>query len=198
TRRGISASPSLSALVSRTGSRACQRGWGNAEGAGKGGGERGGRGVAKPGRDLGDRVALPLAPGGLVPLENRIRLLACGSVAASGGSAVLVDQPVQYGFSVDSLGIEVHGGDAGTFAVPAGNLLADALMRPGHVVVPLVLDQDSAQMRLTEDQHAVEEFAAQGAEEAFAGRVHPGSLDGGPQDPGAGGLEDGVEGLGEV
>jgi hypothetical protein len=30
-------------------------------------------------------------------------------------------------------------------------------------------------MRLTEDQHAVEELAAQGAEEAFAGRVHPGA-----------------------
>jgi len=28
-----------------------------------------------------------------VPLENRIRLLACGFVVASGGSAVFVDQP---------------------------------------------------------------------------------------------------------
>jgi hypothetical protein len=68
------------------------------------------------------------------------------------------------------------------------------LMRPGRVVVDLVLDQDRAQMRLAEDQHAVEELAAQGTEEAFAGRVHPGSLNGSPQDPGAGGLEDGVEG----
>jgi len=37
-----------------------------------------------------------------VPLENRIRLLACGFVMASGGLAVFVDQPVQYGFSADS------------------------------------------------------------------------------------------------
>jgi hypothetical protein len=34
-------------------------------------------------------------------------LLACGFVVASGGSAVFVDQPVQYGFSADSLDIEV-------------------------------------------------------------------------------------------
>jgi hypothetical protein len=71
-------------------------------------------------------------------------------------------------------------------------------MRPGRVVVDLVLGQDGAQVRLAENHHPVEELAAQRAEEAFAGRVHPGSLDSGPQDPDAGGLEDGVEGLGEV
>jgi hypothetical protein len=31
-------------------------------------------------------------------------------------------------------------------------------------------------MSLAEDQHAVEEFAAQGADEAFADRVHAGNL----------------------
>jgi len=67
----------------------------------------------------------------------------------------------------------------------AGNPLGDALMRPGRVVVDLVFDQDRAQMRLAEDEHAPEELAAQGTEEAFAGRVHPGSLNGGPQDPDA-------------
>jgi len=66
------------------------------------------------------------------------------------------------------------------------------------ILLGLVLDQDGAQMCLTEDQHAVEELAAQGTEEAFAGCVHPGSLDSGLQDPGAVCLEDGVEGLGEV
>ena len=58
--------------------------------------------------------------------------------------------------------------------------------------------RDGAQVRLTEDQHVVEELAAQGADEAFAGRVHARSLDGGAQDSGAGGLEDGLKGLGEV
>jgi hypothetical protein len=53
-------------------------------------------------------------------------------------------------------------------------------------------------VRLTEDQHVVEELAAQGADEALAGRVHARSLDGGAQDSGAGGLEDGLKGLGEV
>ena len=53
-------------------------------------------------------------------------------------------------------------------------------------------------MLLADDQHAVEEFAAQGADEAFAGRIHPGSLHGCAQYPGAVCLENGVEGLGEV
>jgi len=66
----------------------------------------------------------------------------------SGGSAVFVDQPVQDGFSADSLDIEVDCCDAGNFALIAGNLLGNALMRPGRVVVDLVLDQDGAQMRL--------------------------------------------------
>ncbi len=75
----------------------------------------------------------------LVPLENRILLLVCGLVVASGGSAVFIDQTVQYGFSANSLDIEVGCGDAGNFAFAAGNSLVDALMRPGHVVVDLVL-----------------------------------------------------------
>jgi len=133
-----------------------------------------------------------------VPLENRIRLLACGLVMASGGLAVFVDQPVQYGFSADSVDIEVDCSDAGNIALIAGNPLGDALMRPARVVVDLVLDQDGAQVHLTGDQYAVEELAAQGTEEAFAGRVHPGSLDSGLQDPGAVCLKDGVEGPGEV
>ena len=53
-------------------------------------------------------------------------------------------------------------------------------------------------MLLAEDQDAVEELAAQGAGEAFAGRIHPRSLNGAPENPGADSLEDGVEGLGEV
>jgi hypothetical protein len=44
----------------------------------------------------------------------------------------------------------------------------------GRVVVQLVFGQDGAQVCLAEDQHAVEELAAQGADGAFAGRVGPG------------------------
>ncbi len=53
-------------------------------------------------------------------------------------------------------------------------------------------------MALPEDQQAVEQLTAQGANEAFADRVHPRRLDGDAQDPGAGGLEDGVERGSEV
>ena len=76
--------------------------------------------------------------------------------------------------------------------------LGDALVRPGRVVVRLVFGQDGAQVCLAEDQDTVEDFAAQGADEAFAGCVHARRLDGGAQDRGAGGLEDGVEGRSEV
>jgi hypothetical protein len=53
-------------------------------------------------------------------------------------------------------------------------------------------------MALPEDQHAVGKLSAQGADEAFADRVYPRSLDGGVQDSGAGGLEDDVERGSEV
>jgi hypothetical protein len=70
-------------------------------------------------------------------------LLACGFVVASGGSAVFVDQPVvQYGFSADSLDIEVDCRDAGNLAVTVRNPLGHALMWAGSVAVDLVLDQD--------------------------------------------------------
>jgi hypothetical protein len=53
-------------------------------------------------------------------------------------------------------------------------------------------------VRLAEDQHAVQRLAAQGADEAFADRVHPRRLDSAAQDPGPGGLEYGVERAGKV
>jgi hypothetical protein len=111
---------------------------------------------------------------------------------------VFVDQAVEDGFSADPFGARIGCGDAGNVTFAVGDALRDVLVRPGRVVVGLVLGQDGAQMRLTEDQHAIEELAAQGTEEAFAGRVHLGSLDSGLQDPGAVCLEDGVEGPGEV
>jgi hypothetical protein len=42
---------------------------------------------------------------------------------------VFVDQPVRYGYPADSLDIEVDCRNAGSFALMAGNPLADALMR---------------------------------------------------------------------
>jgi hypothetical protein len=44
-------------------------------------------------------------------------------------------------------------------------------------------------MALAEDQNAVEELSAQGTDEPLAGCVHARCLDGGAQDPGAGGLK---------
>ena len=97
-------------------------------------------------------------------------------------------------FSADLLCVDVGHGGAGSVKSVVGNALAHVLVRPGGVVMRLVSGQDSAQMSLAEDQHAVEEFAAQDADEAFADRVHARRLDSGPQDPAASCLENGVEG----
>jgi hypothetical protein len=43
-------------------------------------------------------------------------------------------------------------------------VLGDALVLPGLVVVRLVFGQDGAQMSFAEDQRAVRELAAQGAD----------------------------------
>jgi hypothetical protein len=64
----------------------------------------------------------------------------------SGGSHVLVDQAVEDGFSVDRLVVEVCSCDAGRVAFAVGNVLGDALVWPGGVVVRLVFGQDGAQM----------------------------------------------------
>jgi hypothetical protein len=74
-----------------------------------------------------------------VLLENRIRLLACGLVVASGGVRVFVDQAVEDGFSVDLPDAGV--GDSGPRSIASGigDALGDALVRPGGVVVNLVL-----------------------------------------------------------
>ena len=90
-----------------------------------------------------------------------------------------------------------HGG-AGSVTFVVGDVLCDALVRPGSVVARLIFRQNGAQVRLAEDQHPVQKLATQGADEALADRVHPGCLDGGDEDSGAGGLEDGVQRRGEV
>ena len=116
----------------------------------------------------------------------------------SGRACVLVDKAAEDRFSTDLLCVDVGHGAADTIAFVVGNVLGDALVRPGGVVMRLISGQDGMQVLLAEDQHAIQELAAQGADQALADRVHPRSLDGGAQDPGAGGLEDGVEGCGEV
>ena len=63
---------------------------------------------------------------------------------------------------MDSSVAEIGNGDVATVMLAVGDALADALVRPGRVVVHLVFSQDGAQVRLAEDQHAVEEFSAQG------------------------------------
>jgi hypothetical protein len=130
----------------------------------------------RPARAAAGCCMADMAGPGVVPLENRILLLACGFVVRSRGLVVFVDQAISTG-SADSLSIEVGWGVAQDFALTTGNPLVDALMRPGHVVVNLVFGQDGMQMRCAEDQHAVEDLATQSGEEAFAGRVHPGSRD---------------------
>jgi hypothetical protein len=77
-----------------------------------------------------------------VPLENAIRLLSCASSFVR-RLGVFVDEAAQDRFSVDLLRIEAGGGGAGLLVCPVRDALVDALVRPGAVVVRLVLGQDS-------------------------------------------------------
>src|SRR5579875_4084051 len=116
----------------------------------------------------------------------------------SGGARVFVDQAAQDGFPEDPSAVKVGNCEVAAVVFTVGDALGDALVRPGRVVVHLVFAQDGTQMAFPEDQHAVRELTAQGTDEALADRVHPRSPDGRAQDPGAGGLEDGVERGSEV
>src|ERR1039458_3420220 len=109
-----------------------------------------------------------------------------------GGIRVFVDQAAQDGFSADLSCVDVGHGGAGSATFIVRDALGDALM-PGGVVVHLVFGQDRVQMPAAEDQHPVQYRSAQGADEAFAGRIHARRLDSGTQDPGTSGLEHGVE-----
>ena len=53
-----------------------------------------------------------------------------------------VDQATQDGFPADVLSIDAGHGGAGSVRFVAGDTLGDALVRPGRVVVHLVLGQD--------------------------------------------------------
>ena len=132
-----------------------------------------------------------------VPLENRIRPVTCGSQESS-GARIFIDQAVEDRPSVDPFGVKVGRGGAGRVTIVVGDVLRDALVRSGRVVVRLISGQNGAQMRLAQDQHPVKYLPAQGIGEAFADRVHAGSLDSGAQDPDAGGFEDGVERAAQV
>ena len=61
---------------------------------------------------------------------------------------------------MDPCGVEVGQGEAGGVTIPVGDMLSDALVRPGDVVALLILREDAAQVRLAEDQRPVEDFAA--------------------------------------
>jgi hypothetical protein len=86
-----------------------------------------------------------------VPLENAIRSGELRVVGGSGGVRVLVDQPAEDSSSVDPSGVEVGQGGAGLVAIAVRDLLFDALVRTGGVVVRLVLREYGAQVRLAED-----------------------------------------------
>jgi hypothetical protein len=79
-----------------------------------------------------------------------------------------------------------------------GSGLAEGAVRPVIVVVELVLAKGGRGVALVDDQDAVEELAADGADEAFGNGVGPRCphrrLDDGDVD----GCEDGVEGRGEL
>ena len=72
---------------------------------------------------------------------------------------------------MDPFAVEVGNSEVAAVVFAVGDALGDALVRPSRVVMHLVLGQDGAQVRLAENQQAVEEFPAQGADDPLADRV---------------------------
>ena len=66
---------------------------------------------------------------------------------------------------MDPFAVEVGNGEVATVVFAVGGVLGDALVRPSRVVMRLVFGQDGAQVGLPEDQHAIQELTAQGADE---------------------------------
>jgi hypothetical protein len=62
---------------------------------------------------------------------------------------------------VDPSAVAAGNGEVTAVVSAVGDALGDALVRPGRVVVHLVISQDGAQMAFPEDQHAVQELTAQ-------------------------------------
>jgi hypothetical protein len=98
----------------------------------------------------------------------------CGSFVRQ-AACVLVDQATQDRFSADLSCVDDGHGGSGNVRLVVGDALGDALVRSGGVVVHLVVGQDGSQVCLAEDQDPVEELSAQGADQAFAGRVMRGA-----------------------
>jgi hypothetical protein len=89
---------------------------------------------------------------GPVPLGNRISAGDRQVFRPSGGMRVLDDQAAQHGFSADLMCVDAGHGGAGTVAFAIGDMLRDALVRPGGVVARLELGQDGVHVPLGEDR----------------------------------------------
>ena len=94
---------------------------------------------------------------------------------------------------MDPFAVEVSNGEVAIAVFAVGDALGDALVRPGPVVMRL----GSRPVRCADAPHRESACGrgalGAGADEPLADRVHAWRLDGGVQDPGADGLEDGVE-----
>jgi hypothetical protein len=63
----------------------------------------------------------------VVPLENSICVVTCGSSRCQAAREYFVDQTAQDGFSVDPFAVEVDNGETATVMFAAGDALGDAL-----------------------------------------------------------------------
>lgn len=130
---------------------------------------------------------------GRVPLDywvTRPYLRLCGVV-------ILVDQARDDGFSPDTVWVDGSGCALERLGLGVRGPLVSGLMRPVPVVVDQVLAEDQGQVAFAEDQEPVQEFTAEGADDAFADGVHPRSLRQGGDDPQLFRLEHLTEGSGE-
>jgi len=106
-----------------------------------------------------------------VGLEYTIVVVTCEYSGVSGGDLVLVGESAEDLFSADPVIFEVDLRWLGTGL--SGWELVEGAVRPGGVVMRQVLGQYLAQVVLADDQHAVEDLAAQRADHPLADGIAP-------------------------
>jgi hypothetical protein len=95
---------------------------------------------------------------------------------------------------VDPFAVEVNNGEVATVACAVGDALGDAPEKAGPCCNAPGTRPGRNAGGARRGSHAVEDLSAQSTDKALAGCIHARRLEGGAHDPGASGLEDGVEG----
>jgi hypothetical protein len=143
------------------------------------------------------RRSMPDQSGPALPIVCRSNIGSCGLSCGYAAWWYSLITPASTGSSPDGPQVGKVGRVPGRRRSKARRSLAPRLVRPGSVVVGQVFAEYQFQMAFAEDRDPVQEFAAEGVDDAFADGVRPRRLRQGGDDPHPFGLEHFIERGGE-